>query len=115
VSYSTTSDSVRRNLANGLLLSIAQKIEYRHLGKPIHLDQATVAQTTWCEDSVLKIAEVVRHFEDIGNVILSGGCGKYLADEVSKLGAHLNVIAVEDPQFAVLRGMMVYARVKSSS
>jgi hypothetical protein len=111
----TSSDSSRRNIANGMLIAIAQKIEYQHLRKPIRLDPTTVAQTNWSKESVFKIAEVVRYFDDIDNVILSGGCGKFLREEISKLGAHLNIVEVNDPQFAVLRGMTVYARVRRTS
>jgi hypothetical protein len=103
----TESDSEKNRLSADLMQSLLQKGLCKYKGEIVEMNEATVARTSWVHDSITKILEVVSTVDDIDSVVLSGQSSRFLASEIKKLGNHLSVIEVTQPQFAVLRGLFV--------
>jgi hypothetical protein len=107
-------DSERARLSADLMQSVLQKGQCKYKGRIIQVDDDSVAQTSWIQDSMMKILEVISTVDDIETVVLSGHSGRFLAAAFQTLGPHLKVVEVTQPQFAVLRGLLVLTDVKGA-
>jgi hypothetical protein len=108
-----TSQNQRSTLATNLLRANLQNTTEYYRGEKIEMTIATVSKTTWPHDARIRIANVVRSFGEISNIVLSGGCGKYLRDELQSLGEHLNIVELQEPRYAVLKGMLAFLNDKA--
>ena len=104
------SDSAQDRLLSEIFtgLTLGRKIVYQ--GTNIEINQHLVQRTTWAAELTKRIVEVVRTFDDIPSIFLSGGAGEFLEPALRIAAPYSRVQIQDDPRFAVLRGLIRIAR-----